>query len=263
MPKITVFSLDYDNCGDVLFDDGLIRPDYNAHRNEIMQTRKTLENLFRQLTKQSQHVELYVGSNRQTQSLNQRNKNQNKNGDCFINYSEYCQKMKWAFRPLLFADTTNQQPAGSAMVDHKLTCDIDSRKYPFLKNQIEDIAKNHSSDEVDFYFLDDDQDDEILPWLKTQFMQYPFANNIRIHLIKFDWVTVIEDKIKHTDITTITRKETTTDTTHQCSTSTIPLATESTSEKACSFWNRHKKDMVAASGLILATAAMAYGMINR
>ncbi len=197
MANITVFSLDYDGCGEVLFPEMLHTNEFTIQ--DVTESRKHLKNFFQEKIKASgeekPQVELYVGSNRQSQHFNRINKLNNKNGDCFSNYAKYAEDNNWTFKPLLLADVRNNQATGSAISNPGLECEFDKLKIETLKYQIKDIAKNHPNDTIDLYFLDDDASGHgILSALEKKLKKVKFPSNITVHLVKYDWFGGVVEK---------------------------------------------------------------------
>ena len=177
MTKIIAYSLDYDGCGDI-FSDQLLKDQYEGKQDKFfLPLRQKLNQFLDDKAQEAKEVELYVGSNRQSQELDEGNALKHKNGSCFTNFQKLCRDKTqagkiWRFRPLLLGEW-------------------DASKIAILKNQLLDIEHNHPKDEVDFYFFDDDANQEILPGLKTYFEKEENAKliskNIHLHFVKFDW----------------------------------------------------------------------------
>jgi hypothetical protein len=219
MPKTIIFSLDYDGCSDILFQEIFIK--YEKHLRDLrpeqrlnidMALKEAKNELANFLDKKAQEaekvqevkevkakeaklqsveqksVEVYIGSNRQSHALEAFNMSSNENGSCFTNLQKLCEEKSWIFRKLLLADVENNQGEGSAFVDKRLTCTFDKTKIETLQNQLKHVANKHRTDEVHFYFLDDDNKDSILPALRKKFEDgEEIFENIHLHLIKFDW----------------------------------------------------------------------------
>ena len=202
MAKVTIFSLDYDGCSDVLFDE-LIKSYEHAGASVqagLMAMRAKLNTfLEREASFSEKPVELYVGSNRQSHALDELNsmKHGINNGRCFTNFPALCEAKHWLFRPLLLADVDNHKPAGTALTDPSLNCHFDEKKIQTIENQVMDAVKNHPDDEVHFYFLDDDAKKTIFRGLATYFASEENAvkipANIHLHFVKFDWFGELQE----------------------------------------------------------------------
>lgn len=207
-----VLSLDYDGCACVLFKEGAEEcGQYTTffqknplRKNIVKAIREAYELYLTQITEKAKRVELYVGSNRQDQITNQFNMTQNRNGDCFVNYQQLADRQGWTFQPLLLADhykkvifapTSLSQPrvpaleAGSAMKDKSISGPFDKTKIGIILGQLKEIAKDRPNVPTDFYFIDDDYEDKIIPALKQHFLTHPkdIPAGVTIHLVKFDW----------------------------------------------------------------------------
>jgi hypothetical protein len=201
MANITIFSLDYDGCGDVLFDQLMSR--WGHLKFYLLPYKEKLEEFLARKTKVGNAVELYVGSNRQSNNLDRLGHFNNQNGWCFKNYQELCKKNKWTFRRLLAADIENGVEIGSAMTPCSTldyTLPLNGSKVTIIENQLRDVAINHPNDKVDFYFIDDDPpQDSLIKKLIHHFETNPNAKkllrNVRLHIVRFDRSESIEKAI--------------------------------------------------------------------
>jgi len=192
MPKITVFSIDYDGCGDLLFDE-LFLDMREVHHPKLTELRHKFESYLTQTAIGSNTVEVYVGSNRQDRSLDKRLAKKNNSGLCFENYEKLCAQKKWNFRKLLLADIENNLPAGSAMSDDTLQCSFDRPKIKTLEHQLQDIASSYPEDKIDFYFFDDDYYRIMLDNINTHFAENKEKKpaNINLVIVRYDWQGVL------------------------------------------------------------------------
>lgn len=182
MANVAIFSIDYDGCGDLLFQEDRrtdrLKSIFLKHLESIAKTHAT--------------AEVYVGSSRQSISINLAAIMSNDNGSCFSNYEKLCAKKRWIFRRLLLADIRNDKPAGTAMRDPRLTCEADGKKLGMITHQLNDARTNHPNEPVDFYFFDDDGKNEILPGLLSYLMvRSELLENIRFFAIRHNWVGAI------------------------------------------------------------------------
>src|SRR6476620_9735075 len=102
--KVTIYSLDYDGCGDILFSDLLNGQEIQP----LLEVKKRFSDYLDSKAADADSVEVYVGSNRQSYGLNKFNTEHNKNGSCFLNYQRLCNDKKWTFRTLLLADNEDE-----------------------------------------------------------------------------------------------------------------------------------------------------------
>jgi len=197
--SVTIFSLDYDGCSDILFDELIVGLDpTNSEKKELLHQRKNLEKFLDEKATESSETELYVGSLRQSHDLDEENHRQSKNGRCLTNLPKLSDEKLWKFRRLLLADEQNKKAAGTAFEDKRLKCKlglknnaIKSFKIATLMAQLCDASKNHPDKKIHFYFLDDDNRDYILSGIQ-QYVEHDINftksyPNICLYLIKFDW----------------------------------------------------------------------------
>ena len=114
----------------------------------------------------------------------------NGNGSCFKNLAALCKENGWIFREFLLSDHQQKKPAGTAMKDSQLSCDIQKSKVELIAAQINNIKENHPDNTVDFSFFDDDDDDFIHNELAAHFNDpnNSLPNNFRhVSLMKYDW----------------------------------------------------------------------------
>lgn len=227
MPRL-VLSLDYDGNACILFKDAL--EDCNKYKGHfrmrpcfeptLLEIRAVLDHFLDDTVSGADSVDLYVGSNRQSHKLDAFNMKANQNGSCFTNYEKLAQKKGWIFRRLLLGDNielnsqrqedvTNVRkpplPAGSTMADPSIEAPYDTTKIAIIKYQLEDLARHYPDEEVEFYFMDDDHKDIIIPTLKEHFEKHPqdIPRGITLHLIKFDWFPTLEKHMKEGSMTSL------------------------------------------------------------
>jgi hypothetical protein len=188
--KITVFSLGYDKCADILFDDIIKLHQSNAAlAKKIMYflsllsaCKNVLMNLLDHLSTDSDAVELYVGSDRQNVASDESNAKKNNNGSCFKNYAYLCQQKNWIFRKFLLSD---------AQVNDT------SSKAELIAAQFNDIKNNYAGKnvDIDFYFIDADSKNIYHNELADIYSTKPLPANIKhFSLIKFDWYDLYTHK---------------------------------------------------------------------
>jgi hypothetical protein len=198
--KVTIISLDYDECADIGFVD---IP--NSHKADkelakyldyllalLAACKNILMNLLNHLTVDSDVVEIYVGSARQDIQADEfcARKN-NDNGSCFQNFAALCKDKEWTFRRFLLGDAEHNRPAGTTMCDRNLESSNDTTsKAKLIAAQLSDIEKNYAGQDVDidFYFIDDDSKNIYHNELAKIYADKPLPASIRnFSLIKFDW----------------------------------------------------------------------------
>lgn len=156
---VTIVSLDYDGCGDILFYD-IDNGDYFYKENMKSKAKDIQSELMVYLdtiSSQSKCTELYVGSARQDICMDENNESFNDNGSCFKNYKKICESKEWIFQTLLLVDIHNDVVAGSAMNDRNICCNFlpSKNKNDIILHQIKDARNNHPSAVINFYFFDD------------------------------------------------------------------------------------------------------------
>ncbi len=114
--NVTVLSLDYDGCGDLLFEEASEKgafknncdPSHEQYlqglKSAINRTRSSFEDLLSIETTDADVVELFVGSARQNRELDRYNNSCNKNGLCFEMYADLAEKKHWHFNKMLLSD---------------------------------------------------------------------------------------------------------------------------------------------------------------
>jgi hypothetical protein len=194
--RITAISLDYDDCGDVLFEE--LKEYFKnlpEERRLLKECKDKFVNYLDQITADSDVTELYVGSIRQDIASDKFNMNKNQNGSCFSNYQLLCNEKKWVFRRFLLADHQNNLKPGTTMRGHFIMSSIIKSKVELIQAQLLNIKKNHPDDIVDFYFFDDDFDDCLLMEIAESLKHYPIPHNIEnITLGKYDWFSKVVNK---------------------------------------------------------------------
>jgi hypothetical protein len=194
--NIKIISMDYDDCGDVLFDDHInnasdLRENEEDLIPSVLKCKEELSQHLQEITEDADNIELYVGSRRQDIERNEFNIQKFKNGSCFKNYAAFCKEKGWIFNKFLLADAQNNQPAGTAMKNSAVKAINKSNiredfKVELICAQLDNIQKEHPDDDVDFYFIDDES--IYLHALKKHFLSNPFPKNIRnLFLIYYDW----------------------------------------------------------------------------
>ncbi len=205
--NITVLSLDYDSCGDLLFEAALENGCFqnicdaghqsykHGFRGAIQGARSALEDLLSTETAGADVVELCVGSARQTRRLDKYNASRNTNGLCFEMYANLAEKKYWHFNRMLFGDFVDEfrvlraQPLklGTAMgklkknkqgmyqyeedvfADTLQAYGQDKYKTALVSQQIQAMMAQYPHDKIKFVFMDDKLD--IMDALHSHFGQ--------------------------------------------------------------------------------------------
>ncbi len=203
--NITVLSLDYDGCAELLFEEALEKGSYKnecdpSHKqyvqglkSAIYRARAAFEYLLSIETTGADIVELCVGSTRQTRELDRLNAFYNKTGLCFEMFADLAEKKHWYFNKMLIADFIDESgelrakplTPGTAMgrlrkntqgmykyeedafADTLQVYGRDPYKTALLSKQIKAIVDKYPNDKVRFVFVDDRLD--IMQALKSHF----------------------------------------------------------------------------------------------
>jgi hypothetical protein len=220
MPYI-VFSLDYDGCSAILFEAsrqsilvGSKTPGYEAFESTFINIADAAKEIFSETLDRLNALnhgvpEVFCGSNRQSRWLDDRTRINSGSADsAFDELRGYCREKGWVFNPFLLADKYLGKPDGYSIDNPAATSDRsinnnvtwkhnewDPAKIDILTEQIKRASLNARGDVVDFYFIDDDHKDRIIPGLKTYFLDCPavLPSNVRLHFIKYDWFKILEE----------------------------------------------------------------------
>lgn len=232
--KIVIISQDYDGCYSIMTDAG-----YNGEVNgrnkktwqwyksngteaiEIINPiREKYNNYLSSLTIDANEVHVYVGSDRQSYTLDNNNNHNNKNGSVFPALEALChartsEKQPWQFEPLLLADPKDKEnnpygrSRGTAYQQMKkpnakqyevnepsINFDYKGKKThskkPLILNQMWDAYRQNPKDtELEFNFLDDRQDliEDVLS-LNPVLM----PPNMILIVSKFDYIDMVVNK---------------------------------------------------------------------
>ncbi len=242
MTKHTALILDYDGCCCALDPSVMIgkknihgqyepyiqvgefyqRGKYAAHANYYKKwvpelfdiIKEQLETYFKGAIANAETVDLYVGSNRQSHSLDLHNAENNKNGSCFRVYEDYATSHNMTFQKLLLSDAEDEygqlRPVDERQVTSMdsqpydaPTCEFDKLKTRTLLIQLQDLAKRYPNpeDEIELTFIDDDEKNSIIPALLQSFaeiyqnpeLRATLPQNVTIKCIKFDWFLALQE----------------------------------------------------------------------
>ena len=218
MPNI-VFSLDYDGCSSILFEatksawlEKVSAPQYLAYtetmKNILGACKEVLSETLDALHSSHEGIpEIYCGSNRQSRWLDNITKTQGGATDsAFDSLRAYCIEKGWTFNPYLLADKYLRKDSGFSIDNPQATSDRHIRNYgnklnewdpaktEIISEQLKKVSEANKGNIVDFYFIDDDDKNRILPGLREYFLANPekLPPNVRLHLIKYDWQDLVE-----------------------------------------------------------------------
>lgn len=236
--KICIFSLDYDNCACVLDTETLLGKKseegkykkFKTERGQAIGNYAAIANYYKNFPRaveqvkqmfeqeiqlhipEGSSVELYIGSNRQSKSLDDGNAAKNQNGSSFEVLKNYAIQHNMIFRPLLLADVDNGDPTNPTALHlalnrplaEQLECKFDPLKSRTIIAQLQDAARNHPNNEITFVFFDDDEQNSIIPHLKTQLelaykdpeLKNTLPKKLNLNLCKFDWFPPLENLLK-------------------------------------------------------------------
>lgn len=208
---LAVISADYDGCWDILFPAMEKYITAAGAASQLERLRAPLLAKIAQIEEIHSHVELYVGSARQSKSLDEENKIRSQIRNrmvfgqyeclCLEDYPKLAHKRGWKIKKLLLADVDCHVPFGTSWNDPRLrmTARSDEKtKEDLLQHQVFQVARDYpleSGIAVDFYFFDDRSKDilpRVLSCLKEGKLRVP--KNIRFHVIKYDWMDIYEEK---------------------------------------------------------------------
>ena len=218
MPNI-VFSLDYDGCSSILFEatqrawlEKISAPKYRVYaatmENILGACKEVLSETLDALHFSHEGIpEIYCGSNRQSRWLDDITKRQGGAPDSALDsLRTYCREKRWSYNSFLLADKYLSKPAGFSIDKPRATSDVnitnfgnkfnewDPAKTEIIFEQLKKVSEANKGKIVDFFFIDDDGKNKILPGLSAYFSSNPgkLPPNVRLHLIKYDWQVLIE-----------------------------------------------------------------------
>jgi hypothetical protein len=204
--RMLVISLDYDACGDILYDD-----QFKTYFGPMLnRAKKCKEDFIAFLNKKAQgytFVMLCVGSLRQSIGLDMQNIAENDNGSCFKVFAQFSKEKNWIFNEFLLPDAQYQKPAGTAMrnrnikfipfntplpQEEKLKIEEQKRrrivvKTKIINEQIITIKKQYPDYDIDMIFIDDDGEEILLDGIKKHFSSVDDIG-CNLQLFKFEWI---------------------------------------------------------------------------
>jgi len=215
------FSLDFDGCSCILFDStrqtilrGIELAGYEAFGPTFINIADAAKEVFsetldRLSASKPLAPEVFCGSNRQSRWLDNITRRQGGSDDsAFDELRGFCREKGWRFNPFLLADKYLRQHDGYSIDNPEATShrsisnnvkwklnEWDPTKIDIISEQIKRASINAGRDFVDFYFIDDDHKNTIIPGLKSYFLTCAASlpSNVRLHFIKYDWYTLIEE----------------------------------------------------------------------
>lgn len=191
--NITILSLDYDGCGDFLFEAALEKgffknrcdPEHasylQGYNGAIQAARVALNDMLSTEASGAAIVELFVGSTRQSRKLDRYNSARYNTGLCFEMYADLAEQKNWYFNKMLLADLVDNKgelrteplKLGTAMgalkknhqglykyeedafADTLERYKNDKLKIKLLSYQIKVIINKYPNDNIKFVFVDD------------------------------------------------------------------------------------------------------------
>ncbi len=205
-------SFEWDGCGEILdlpynqFINKYMRLITQSDRDYLKRVLELIKKLFLSYLKElgeDASSELFVGSLRQSLNLDNEGTKQFDNKACFPVLKRIANENDWTFNPLLLADIYDEQDnerkpplkLGTAMYDKQYDTCIDAHKIDIVSTQIQELAIKYPNEEIDYYFIDNDE--EVLERLCQYFEDYPEhkPQNISLHLMKFDWFSIFENAV--------------------------------------------------------------------
>jgi len=226
MPYIS-FSLDFDGCSCILFDatkDKVLKqvssPAHIAYYPVVINLIEAAKEVFSEtlnalIEGYRKTPEVFCGSNRQSRLLDNKIRTGLGSPDSALDMlSTYCTERGFLFNKFLLIDKYRVQADGSPVADGdsfllenektydgeldicKKSNEWDPDKIEILCEQVKRAGAAKPDDILDFYFLDDDLKNKIIPGLKAYFLANPSAlpSNVRLHLIKYNWQELYNPK---------------------------------------------------------------------
>lgn len=225
MKEIVILSLDYDGCGDLLFEEAMETGRHiwsckhlPGYTEVIKEARSALEYLLTFETTGADVVELCVGSKRQGRKFDKYCCDINENGLVFEMYADLAEKRQWNYNRLLLADfeldtgELRSQPRepGTAMgrlkknetgkykyendyIADRLAGPINNDKERILTRQIESAILNHPEKKIKFVFIDDSLD--VIRFIANYFnpeTNSRLPSNVELKLIQFDYYPIFQ-----------------------------------------------------------------------
>ena len=229
MPNI-FFSLDHDGCSAILYETGKRKalednPDFHKPITFLMDAAKEVlsEILDTLAESHDSPPEVFCGSNRQSRWLDDITRsNVGSKDSAFDELRGFCREKGWVFNPFLLADKYLDKDDGYAIDNPAATSDRsisnnitskfnewDPAKIEILIEQIKRAGASKPGAIVDFYFIDDDQHNKIIPGIKSHFLTNPedLPSNVKLHFIKYDWQILFDFINDHLDSPKIAYKE--------------------------------------------------------
>lgn len=180
MKTRVILSLDYDGCTSIIAEGGVKaelegqnkeeyeKPKYDTFKARLLQTPQQYKQYLDQITAGADAVSVYVGSDRQSYTLDKWNADRNKNGSVFPALEALCQTRTtvgcpWTFEPYLLADTGFERGEAlrrikSETPPHLEAPESNGSKIPLLLAQMSDAYRQYHGETLEFHFVDDRQD---------------------------------------------------------------------------------------------------------
>ncbi len=185
MPAV-VFSFDFDGC---LFHKYYI----NSQEKDVIKCNQLFLDTLKKAHDSYTHKTTFIGSNRQSHSVDQFNDLKNKTGSCFTAIEAVASYLGVALDPFLLADvhanledgTSFRRARDESYRDQHAHWCFDTTKASLLYAQMHRVASRYHDDSIDFHFYDDRFD--ILDKLKTFFSQHCvlIPQNVTLRLYQY------------------------------------------------------------------------------
>lgn len=191
--KVVVLCLDFDGCGDHLFEtvegSTVFQEFFTSDAKQenpglstcISGVRQALHGFLKEVTQDADVVELFSGSLRQNRKADRLGQQNNNNGYCFELYADLAEKNQWIFNKLLLADIEDEhgikrkpplEPgtamgalqkdakglfkyAKDAFADSLLSGPVGNSKEKIILYQLSHIKKKYPEEKITFIFMDD------------------------------------------------------------------------------------------------------------
>jgi len=215
MQTRVILSLDYDGCTSIIAEGGLTaeleapgkkekyeHPAYVEVKARLLETPQQCNQYLDQITAGADAVSVYVGSNRQSYSLDKRNENKNKNGSVFPALEALCQTRTtvgcpWTFESYLLADTGSERGEAlrrikSGTLPHLEAPEYGESKIPLLLAQMSDAYRQYPGETLEFHFVDDRQD--LIDDICEKLNKHLIPPGMTLKISKFDYIGIANER---------------------------------------------------------------------
>lgn len=206
--KPAIISADYDGCWDILFSGIQRYIEAAGAKKHIKSLIKPLEEKIESIINSHSSIELFVGSARQSISVDCINRDLSQKEKfpftyakdenlCLKDYPTFAQQRGWTLNKLLLADKDNKVPPGSSWSNPSLSCKTIRNglelKVALLQAQIDHVSSKYK-EQIDFYFFDDRKDilDYLMRSHKEKKLKIPAT--VKFHFVQYDWFAKFEGR---------------------------------------------------------------------